>query len=157
MYHLEFKVRVCMNVKVLHVCEWHLSATMQTWLSAHNGREDLRHPPRLPGWETEDDDSLWKLVSIKKPGQKPTVLYIGGLSPSTSDDKLTDFVKKRAQSAGHAQPKIYIAKIFRKIDDEQDSICGARVTIDERSAELLSTFSFWPGRIYARPSNFIKK
>ena len=54
--------------------------------------------PRLPGWETDDDDSLWELVSNKKPGQKRAVLYIGGLSPSTSEDKLIDFAKKRAQS-----------------------------------------------------------
>ena len=67
----------------------------------------------------------------------------------TTESKLVEFIEGRATTARQDKPKIYNAKIF-KTEDRDDDKPVARIAVGERSVRLLTSYSFWPGTIYAR-------
>ena len=79
---------------------------------------------------------------------------LDGLSAGTTESKRVEFIEGRATTAGQDKPKIYNAKIFKTEDRDDDKPVGTRITVGERSVRLLTSYSFWPGTIYARPWNF---
>ena len=110
-----------------------------------------------PQWDAPDDDEgLWTLVSEKKPTEKKAVLYLGKLKPGVKESEIIDHVNKRSEKLGALPPTIHNCKIFQKEVEEGEIIefCGARLTIDKRSSQLLCHRKFWLGPSYARPWNF---
>ena len=114
--------------------------------------------PIFPSFDSDDEDESWKLVCKSRPGSKRCVLYVGGVSEDVTSEGLVNFIQARAKSVGLNPPRIYNAKIFSSSQSVGSTniktVCGARITVDEKSRDALTAYSFWPRRIYARPWRF---
>ena len=98
------------------------------------------------------DDESWSLISKQKPGPKRSVLYIGNLSPETTEERLVNFIQARSTAVGVKPPNIINARMFEPREG-RDRI-GARLTVTSSDAEVLQATNFWPRPIYARAWNF---
>ena len=98
------------------------------------------------------DDESWSLISKQKPGPKRSVLYIGNLSPETTEERLVNFIQARSTAVGVKPPNIINARMFEPREG-RDRI-GARLTVASSDAEVLQATNFWPRPIYARAWNF---
>ena len=103
-----------------------------------------------PVWDSDDDS--WEYVTKKKPSVKRAVLYVGNLDPETTEDRLHEFIFRRAAKVQIKKPTIFNCKIFLKEDGEKT--CGARITVDAEAQQHLKVGQFWPGRVYARKWHF---
>ena len=118
-------------------------------------------PISFQPFDSDDEDGIWKLVSSRTPTRKKAVLYVGNLRDQTNEDKLIEFITKRAvmctsesENSSVRIPKIYNCKVFQKESEAETSHCSARITIDHDSRELLCLSRFWPNGTYARPWKF---
>ncbi len=118
----------------------------------------------------DSDDKSWQLVTNKRPGPRKAVLYIGRLSSSTTAEKLREFIVHRSKAVGREPPNIHNLRMFTKPAGQGTSLdsndpyenhqsqnletTAARIVLAESSSSMLRAYSFWPGRIYARPWNF---
>ena len=100
-----------------------------------------------PMWDSDDDS--WEYVTKKKPSVKKAVLYVGNLDPETTEDRLQEFISRRAAKVQIKKPNIFNCKMFLKEKDGEKT-CGARITVDAESQQQLKVGQFWPGRVYAR-------
>ena len=137
----------------------HMQAHQEAEKNLYQQTANRTKRPDYSGWDSDSEDSLWELVTKEKPKQKRAVLYIGRLSNEISEEKLLDFIRRRADAVGQDPPKIFNVKVFKKVaeEGEVDAVCGARVTVGERAANSLLRYSFWPGKVYARAWNFDRK
>ena len=86
-----------------------------------------------PVWDSDDDS--WEYVTKKKPSVKRAVLYVGNLDPETTEDRLHEFISRRAAKVQIKKPTIFTCKIFLKEDGEKT--CGARITVDAEAQQHL--------------------
>ena len=137
----------------------HMQAHQEAEKNLYQQTANRTKRPDYSGWDSDSEDSLWELVTKEKPKQKRAVLYIGRLSNEISEEKLLDFIRRRADAVGQDPPKIFNVKVFKKVaeEGEVDAVCGARVTVGECTADSLLRYSFWPGKVYARAWNFDRK
>ena len=82
------------------------------------------------------DDESWSLISKQKPGPKRSVLYIGNLSPETTEERLVNFIQARSTAVGVKPPNIINARMFEPREG-RDRI-GARLTV--ASSDMMLKF-----------------
>ena len=104
--------------------------------------------------ERDSDDDSWEYVTRKKPSVKRAVLYVGNLDPETTEDRLHEFISRRAAKVQIKKPTIFNCKIFLKLKEDGEKTCGARITVDAEAQQHLKVGQFWPGRVYARKWHF---
>ena len=105
-------------------------------------------------WSVPCHHEVWggRGISKQKPGPKRSVLYIGNLSPETTEERLVNFIQARSTAVGVKPPNIINARMFEPREG-RDRI-GARLTVASSDAEVLQATNFWPRPIYARAWNF---
>ena len=102
-----------------------------------------------------DDEDLWQLVTNEKPPphrtEKRKDLFIGNLTPGTTDEKLAEYIQRRAKKA---KRDVTLHFVTVAPEDESHELLRARASVNESEADLLLSRSFWPRGIYARPWRF---
>ena len=102
----------------------------------------------------ETDDETWQLVVSSKPAEKKSVLYIGNLSSSTSEESLRKFIERRSESVCISPPRIYNCRVFSDQSKERPNhnlVVGARITVPASAQNIVMNRTFWPRPVYARP------
>ena len=119
---------------------------------SHNNSQQHKAtpPPKFPNFA--DDDDTWQLVTTSKPRPKRTVLFIGNLATSTSDESLTKFVQHRAKSTTRRDVPVHNTKIFSATDGHETNF--ARITINSADSPLLLSRTFWPRALHCRRWHF---
>ena len=97
----------------------------------------------------QSDDESWKLVVPKKPLPEKVVIYVGNLSPETTEDSLISFITQRSERVGVKAPTVYNCRVFPP-KDSSNPATGARITVPVDAADVLTDRSFWPRPAYAR-------
>ena len=64
-------------------------------------RRTMKKPKFQP---MQSDDESWKLVVPKKPLPEKAVIYVGNLSPETTEDSLISFITQRSERVGVKAP-----------------------------------------------------
>ena len=96
-----------------------------------------------------DDEELWQLLSYKKPPPtrgKQKDLFIGNVMPGTTDDRLKEYVQRRANAAGK---EVRVHFVTVAAEDENHELLRARIGVNARDVSLLLSRRFWP-RGYVR-------
>ena len=94
-------------------------------------------------WDSDDDS--WEYVTKKKPSVKKAVLYVGNLDPETTEDRLQEFISRRAAKVQIKKPNIFNCKMFLKEKDGEKT-CGARITVDAESQQHLKVGQYYSGQ-----------
>ena len=123
----------------------------ETSWSTHRPRGRTTKKPKFEPIHSDDDS--WKLIVPKKPTPPKAVIYIGNLSPETTEESLERFISRRSESVGVKVPTVFNCRIYqaKTTDSERASAAsGARITVPMDSADVLIDRSFWPRPAYAR-------
>ena len=94
-------------------------------------------------------DDSWQLVSSEPPRPKKSVLYVGNLSESCTDDDIKAFTLKRSGTAG-TPATVHNCSIHKA----ENGKISARITVDATAIALITSPNFWPRPLYARPWKF---
>lgn len=100
-----------------------------------------------------DDEDLWQLVSSQK-GTRRTKrrdIFIGNLLPSTTDERLTEYIHRRAKVTNRVVT-LHFVSVSK--EDKDHELLRARISINASDASLLLHRNFWPSNVYARPWRF---
>ena len=98
-----------------------------------------------------DVKALRKLVSDRKPSHPKSVLFVGNLPSEIDEDRLTQFIQKRAASAGVTHSiKMHNCSIVTKQQEDGLTSATARITVSQSYDDILSDKMFWPRPVYAR-------
>ena len=116
-----------------------------------NGTKHARATQPKPKFDPiYSEDETWKLVLEKKPLPPKAVLYVGKLSPKTTEESLEKFITERSKSVGVDTPRIFNSRMYANQKEENDDGIGARITIPKEAVPILTSRSFWPRPAYAR-------
>ena len=94
-------------------------------------------------------DDSWQLVSSEPPRPKKSVLYVGNLSESCTDDDIKAFTLKRSGTAW-TPATVHNCSIHKA----ENGKISARITVDATALALITSPNFWPSPLYARPWKF---
>ena len=115
-------------------------------------KADQKREKRMRVEPMPSDDESWCLISKQKPGPKRSVLYIGNLSPETTEERLVNFIQARSTAVGVKPPNVINSRMFESRDGTER--IGARLTVASSDAGVLQATNFWPRPTYARLWNF---
>ena len=122
------------------------------WKAVSRERPKTRKIKTQAKFPTPASEDLLSLVSDRKDQRERVVLYIGNLKAGTTFDNLSTYATERSKSIGVRCPQIFNGKVFQP--QTGTGACGARITVDEESAEALADRSFWPRPLYVRRWKF---
>ena len=81
----------------------------------------------------------------KKPKNTKTVLYIGNLNPSTTEESLKTYIAKRAEKLGFSALEIFMinCRVFSK-DDRKGGLSpvafGGQITVPSKAFQVYKSF-----------------
>ena len=130
--------------------EWEVSGRHRTRAKrSHRKDGSTTREISLPS----DDEDLFQLVSSEKSSRrtKRKDLFVGNLLPTTTDDRLTEYIHGRAKAADRAVTLHFVSVAG---EDEEHELSRARISVNARDAPLLLHRNFWPRNVYARPWRF---
>ena len=82
----------------------------------------------------------------KKPLPEKAVIYVGNLSPETTEDSLISFITQRSERVGMKAPTVYSCRVFPP-KESTNPATGARIsgiTVPVDAADVLTDRYFWP-------------
>ena len=97
----------------------------------------------------QSDDKSWKLVVPKKPMPEKAVIYVGNLSPETTEYSLISFITQRSERVDVKAPTVYHCRVFPP-KDSTNPASGASITVPVDAVDVLTDRSFWPRPAFAR-------
>ena len=100
------------------------------------------------------NDNLWKRVSNDAPIFKKAAFYVGNLRHDLDEDALSDFIQERCMAAGNRNLAAPDIRAKLALMPKKQSHLWAHITVPQSASKLITSPSFWPGRVYYRPWHF---
>ena len=89
---------------------------------------------------------------LKAPSVKKQALFVGNLRHDMSPTQMEEFVQRRCGSVSHTAKVYQCSFLSRETTDH--SPAAAHLVVDQHTADLVLTSTFWPRPVYVRPWRF---